>query len=112
VQLIEAIIKPNKLEAVKNAITKLGVLGMTALECKGFGRQLGHSERYRGPKMDAGFVPKLLLHIVVADKDKDNVVKAIVEAAHTGNVGDGKVFVIPVGEVTRIRTGETAENAL
>ena len=111
-QLIEAIIKPNKLEAVKNAMTKLGILGMTALECKGFGRQLGHSERYRGPKMDAGFVPKLLLHIVVADKDKDKVVKAIIEAAHTGNVGDGKVFVLPVGDVVRIRTGETAENAL
>ena len=111
-QLIEAIIKPNKLEAVKNAMTKLGILGMTALECKGFGRQLGHSERYRGPKMDAGFVPKLLLHIVVADKDKDKVVKAIIEAAHSGNVGDGKVFVLPVGDVVRIRTGETAENAL
>ena len=111
-QLIEAIVKPNKLEAVKTALTKLGVYGMTALECKVYGKQLGHSERYRGPKMDAGFVPKVLIHVVVADKDKDNVVKAIVEAAHTGNVGDGKVFVLPVGDVTRIRTGETAENAL
>ena len=111
-QLIEAVIKPNKLEAVKNALTKLGILGMTAFECKGFGRQLGHSERYRGPKMDAGFVPKVLIHVVVKDSDKDKVVKAIIEAAHTGNVGDGKVFVLPVGEATRIRTGETSESAL
>jgi len=111
-QMIEAVIKPNKLEAVKNALTKLGILGMTAFECKGFGRQLGHSERYRGPKMDAGFVPKVLIQVVIKDADKDKVVKAIIEAAHTGNVGDGKVFVLPVGEATRIRTGETAENAL
>ena len=111
-QLIEAVVKPNKLEAVKTALTKLGILGMTAFECKGFGRQLGHSERYRGPKMDAGFVPKVMLHVVVRDGDKDKVVSAIVEAARTGNVGDGKIFVLPVGEVVRIRTGDTAEAAL
>jgi nitrogen regulatory protein PII len=110
--LIEAIIKPNKLEVVKAALTKLGILGCTAVECKGFARQLGHNEKYRGPKMQAGFVPKVLLQIVVKDPDKDAVVAAIVEVARTGNVGDGKIFVIPVAEVIRVRTGETGESAL
>ena len=110
--LIEAIVKPNKLEALKGALTRIGILGMTAYECKGFGRQLGHSERYRGPKMDAGFVPKVLVHVCVRDQDKDMAVKAIVEAARTGNVGDGKIFVLPVLEAIRIRTGETADTAL
>lgn len=111
-QLVQAIIKPNKLEALKSALTKLGILGMTAVECKGFGRQLGHNERYRGPKLDAGFVPKVLLQIFVRDQDKDQAVKAITECARTGNVGDGKIIVLPIGEIIRIRTGETGDSAV
>jgi nitrogen regulatory protein PII len=110
--LIEAVVKPNKLEAIKSALLKLGIVGMTALECKGYGRQLGHSERYRGPKTDAGFVPKLLLRVCVKDSDKDGAVQAIVEAARSGNVGDGKIFVSPIAEVIRIRTSEKNEQAL
>jgi nitrogen regulatory protein PII len=110
--MIVAIVKPNKIEAVKIALVKMGILGMTALESKGFARQLGHNERYRGPKMDAGFVPKITLLIAVKDAEKDAAVKAIVEAAHTGGVGDGKIFVLPLPEVVRIRTGERNEAAL
>lgn len=110
--LILATIKPNKLEAVKAALIKLGVMGCTAVESKGFARQLGHNEKYRGPKMQAGFVPKVQLQIVIKDSDKDAVVNAIVECARTGNVGDGKIFVIPVGDAIRVRTGETGESAL
>jgi nitrogen regulatory protein PII len=111
-QLIIAIVKPNKVESVKAALVKLGVLGMTAIESKGFARQLGHSERYRGPKMDAGFVPKVSLFICVNDSDKDKAVNAIIEAARTGGVGDGKIFVWPMPEVIRIRTGERNEEAI
>jgi nitrogen regulatory protein PII len=110
--LIQAIVKPNKIEAVKAALTKLGILGMTAVECKGYGRQLGHNERYRGPKLDAGFVPKVLVEVVVRPEDKPAAVNAIIEAARTGNVGDGKIFVLPVAEVIRIRTGETDAAAI
>src|SRR2546421_6999096 len=94
-QMIEAVIKPHKLDAVKTALAKIGVLGVTAVECKGFGRQMGHSERYRGPKMDVGFVPKVLLKICVKDQDLDPTINAIVEAARSGNVGDGKIFAYP-----------------
>ena len=111
-QLIMAVVKPNKVEAVKTALVKLGILGMTAMESKGFARQLGHNERYRGPKMDAGFVPKISLFVCVKDSDKDNALNAIVEAARTGAVGDGKIFVFPLPEVIRIRTGERNEAAL
>ncbi len=111
-QLIMAVVKPNKVEAVKAALIKLGILGMTAIESKGFARQLGHNERYRGPKMDAGFVPKISLFICVKDSDKDGAVTAIVESARTGAVGDGKIFVFPLPEVVRIRTGERNEAAL
>lgn len=111
-QMIVAVVKPNKVEAVKVALVKMGILGMTAVESKGFARQLGHNERYRGPKMDAGFVPKITLFIAVKDAEKDGAVKAIAEAAHTGNVGDGKIFVLPMPEVVRIRTGERNEAAL
>ena len=111
-QMIEAVIKPHKLDAVKGALAKLGILGVTAVECKGFGRQMGHTERYRGAKMDVGFVPKILLKIVVKAVETNAAVSAIVEAARTGEVGDGKIFVYPIAEVVRIRTGERDEKAL
>ena len=111
-QMIEAVIKPHKLDAVKTALARLGILGVTAVECKGFGRQMGHTERYRGAKMDVGFVPKVLLKICVKSADAEGAVKAIAEAARTGEVGDGKIFVYSIESVTRIRTGEVNEQAL
>ncbi len=111
-EMIEAVIKPNKLDAVKTALAALGILGVTAVEVKGFGRQAGHTERYRGAKMDVGFVPKVMLQICVKNEERDNAVKAIVGAARTGEVGDGKIFVLPVAEVIRIRTGDRNEEAL
>jgi len=111
-QMIEAVIKPYKIEAVKQALAKIGILGVTAVECKGFGRQMGHTERYRGAKMDVGFVPKVMLKVCVKTEDVEKATTAIVEAAKTGEVGDGKIFVYPVARVIRIRTGETNEQAL
>lgn len=111
-QMIEAVIKPGKLDAVKTALAQLGILGMTAVECKGFGRQLGHTERYRGGKMDVGFVPKILLKICVKSSDTAKAVEAIGAAARTGAVGDGKIFVYPIEQSVRIRTGESGEIAL
>jgi nitrogen regulatory protein PII len=111
-QMIEAVIKPQKLDQVKNSLAKIGVLGATAVECKGYGRQMGHTERYRGAKMDVGFVPKILLKVCVTDESREPAVKAIVEAARTGEVGDGKIFVYPVSQVVRIRTGERDESAV
>jgi nitrogen regulatory protein PII len=111
-QMIEAVIKPHKIDAVKLALAKLGILGLTAVECKGFGRQMGHTERYRGAKMDVGFVPKILLKVCVKSEELDKAVTAIVEAARSGEVGDGKIFVHPISQVVRIRTGETDEQAL
>jgi nitrogen regulatory protein PII len=111
-QMIEAVIKPQKLDAVKSALAKLGILGVTAIECKGFGRQMGHTERYRGARMDVGFVPKVLLKVCVKEEDTDKAVAAIVESARTGAVGDGKIFIFPVAQVVRIRTGETNEQAV
>ena len=111
-QMIEAVIKPHKLDAVKTALAKMGILGVTAVECKGFGRQMGHTERYRGAKMDVGFVPKVLLKICVKSAETDKAVNVIAEAARTGEVGDGKIFVYPISNVVRIRTGETNEQAL
>src|SRR5215210_5966863 len=111
-QMIEAVIKPHKLDGVKPALAKLGIVGVTAIECKGFGRQMGHTERYRGAKMDVGFVPKVLLKVCVKEAEAQQAVSAIVESARTGEVGDGKIFVYPVGQVVRIRTGETNEQAL
>jgi nitrogen regulatory protein PII len=110
--MIMAVIKPNKIEAVKAALVKLGILGMTAVESKGFARQLGHNERYRGPKIDAGFVPKVSVLVCVNDLDKSKAVNAIIESARTGQVGDGKIFVWPVPEVIRIRTGDRDESAI
>ena len=111
-QMIEAVIKPQKLDAVKSGLAKLGILGVTAVECKGFGRQMGHTERYRGAKMDVGFVPKILLKIVVKSEEAEKAVQSIVENARTGEVGDGKIFVYPISKVVRIRTGETDAAAL
>ena len=111
-QMIETVIKPHRLDAVKGALAKLNILGVTAIECKGFGRQMGHTERYRGAKMDVGFVPKVLLKICVNDSDLDQAVNVIMEAARTGEVGDGKIFVFPISEVVRIRTGERNESAV
>jgi nitrogen regulatory protein PII len=111
-QMIEAVIKPHKLDAVKSELAKLGILGVTAVECKGFGRQMGHTERYRGAKMDVGFVPKVLLKVCVKGDDSAKAVEAITAAARTGEVGDGKIFVYPIAEVVRIRTGDRDEAAL
>jgi nitrogen regulatory protein PII len=111
-QMIEAVIKPHKVDAVKHALARIGILGVTAVECKGFGRQMGHTERYRGAKMDVGFVPKVLLKVCVKQEDVSRASTAIVEAARTGEVGDGKIFIHPVAEVIRIRTGEKNEQAL
>ena len=111
-QMIEAVIKPHKLDAVKTALAKIGILGVTAVECKGYGRQMGHTERYRGAKMDVGFVPKILLKICVKSDESARAVESIVEAARTGEVGDGKIFVYPIAGVYRIRTGEKNEMAL
>ena len=111
-QMVEAVIKPHRIDAVKAALAKLGILGVTAVECKGFGRQMGHTERYRGAKMDVGFVPKVLLKICVKSEDVEKATRAIVESARSGEVGDGKIFVYPVSHVIRIRTGEADEQAL
>ena len=111
-QMIEAVIKPVKLDAVKTALARVGILGVTAVECKGFGRQMGHTERYRGARMDVGFVPKVLLKLIVRSDELDKAIKAIVDAARSGEVGDGKIFVHPISQVVRIRTGETNEQAL
>jgi nitrogen regulatory protein PII len=111
-QMIEAVIKPHKIDEVKQALAKMGVLGVTAMECKGFGRQMGHTERYRGAKMDVGFVPKVLIKVCVKSEDLEKATAAIIETARTGEVGDGKIFIYPVAQVIRIRTGETNEQAL
>lgn len=111
-KLIRSIIKPFKLDDVKDALTELGVSGMTVYEVKGYGRQKGHSELYRGAEYQIDFVPKVLLEVVVQNKIADDVVNAIAKAAKTGKIGDGKIFVIPVEKSVRIRTGETDESSL
>ena len=110
--MIESIIKPSSIDGIKAKLAGLGILGMTALECKGFGKQKGHTERYRGGRMDVGFVPKVTLKVAVKAEDLDKAVEAITSAARTGNVGDGKVFVYSLAKVVRIRTGETDNEAL
>lgn len=109
---IEAIIKPFKLDEVKDAISELGIQGMTVSEVKGFGRQKGHTEIYRGAEYVVDFLPKIKIELVVKDEDVAKVVDAIVKGAKTGRIGDGKIFVIPLEEIIRIRTGETGENAI
>jgi nitrogen regulatory protein P-II 1 len=109
---IEAIIKPFKLDDVKEALTELGVIGMTVTEVRGFGRQKGHTELYRGSEYTIDFLPKVKIELVVADPMVEKVVAAIAAAARTGSIGDGKVFVMPMGEAIRIRTGEKGESAI
>ncbi len=111
-KLITAIIKPFKLEAVKEALTQVGVEGMTVSEVKGFGRQKGHPEVYRGSEYTVDFLPKIKLEVVVADEIKEKVVAAIVNSAKTGKIGDGKVFISPVDDVIRIRTDEHGDKAV
>jgi nitrogen regulatory protein P-II 1 len=111
-KLIIAIIKPFKLEEVKDALTAVGVEGMTVTEAKGFGRQKGHTEMYRGNEYTVDFLPKVRLEIAVADEVAGKAVDAILKAAKTGKIGDGKVFVTNVDEVVRIRTDERGESAL
>ncbi len=109
---IEAIIKPFKLEEVKDALASIEVTGMTVNEVKGYGRQQGHSELYRGAEYVVDFLPKIRLDVVVADENVDKVIATIVEAAKTGKIGDGKIFVTNVEKVVRIRTGEENEDAI
>lgn len=109
---IEAIIKPFKLEDVKSVLAALGVQGLTVTEVKGFGRQKGHTEIYRGSEYAVDFLPKIKIELVLADAQVAAVVEAIVKSAQTGKIGDGKIFVSPVESVLRIRTGETGEQAV
>ena len=109
---VEAIIKPFKLEEVKEALANVGIKGLTVIEVKGFGRQKGHKELYRGAEYEIEFLPKVKLEVIVPESELENVVEAIVSSARTGRLGDGKVFVSPVEEVVRIRTGERGEEAI
>jgi len=109
---IEALIRHFKLEEIKDALTRLGVKGMTVSEVRGFGRQKGHTEMYRGTEYTVDFVPKIKLEVVVADADVKSVVDAIVGAARTGQVGDGKIFIAELSNVVRIRTGESGDSAI
>jgi nitrogen regulatory protein P-II 1 len=109
---IEAIIKPFKLEDVKDGLAELGITGMTVSEVKGYGRQQGHSELYRGAEYVVDFVPKIKLELVVSADEVDNVVNTIIENTKTGKIGDGKIFVSDIDKIVRIRTGETDENAI
>ena len=111
-KLIKAVIKPFKLEEVKDALSEIGVEGMTVSEVKGFGRQKGHTEIYRGSEYTVDFLPKVKIEIGVADDLTDKVVDAIVGAAQTGKIGDGKIFILPMEECVRIRTGEKGDDAL
>ncbi|MCH7865674.1 MAG: P-II family nitrogen regulator [Proteobacteria bacterium] len=111
-KLVMAIIKPFKLDAVREALTELGVQGLTVSEVKGFGRQKGQTEIYRGAEYAIEFVPKVRLDIVIDDAEVERVVEAIRDAANTEKIGDGKIFVLDVGQAMRIRTGETGSDAL
>jgi nitrogen regulatory protein P-II 1 len=109
---IEAVIKPFKLDEVREALSEIGVNGLTVTEVKGFGRQKGHTELYRGAEYVVDFLPKIKLELVVADDMVDAAVEAVIKSAHTGKIGDGKIFVSSVEQVIRIRTGETGEAAV
>ena len=111
-KLVTAIIKPFKLDEVKEALEAYGITGMTVSEVSGYGRQRGHSEVYRGAEYAVDFVPKLRLEVVVEDLDAGSVVDVIVKTAHTGRIGDGKVWVLPIDDIVRVRTGEHGEGAL
>jgi nitrogen regulatory protein PII len=111
-KLLKCIVRPSALEKVKTALGQLGVMGMTVSEVKGFGRQKGHKEVYRGAEYNIDFTPKIEMEIVVAGDQAEKVIDAVKNAAFTGRIGDGKIFVIPVEEVVRIRTGETGDSAI
>ena len=111
-KLITAVIKPFKLDAVREALSEIGVQGITVTEVKGFGRQKGHTELYRGAEYVVDFLPKTKLEVAVADDQVDSVVESISKAAHSGKIGDGKIFVSSLEQVVRIRTGESGEEAL
>ena len=109
---IEAIIKPFKLEEVKDALAEIGVVGMSVSEVKGFGRQKGHTEIYRGSEYTVDFLPKVKIETVVSDNQVDDAIAAITKSANTGKIGDGKIFVMPIEQAVRIRTGDKDEEAL
>ena len=109
---IEAIIKPFKLDEVKNALTKIGVRGMTVTEVKGFGRQRGHTEVYRGAEYKIDFIPKVKIELIITEEMVAQVIETIERASKTGKIGDGKIFLLPVEEVIRIRTGEQGRDAI
>ncbi len=109
---IEAIIKPFKLDEVKEALGEIGIQGLTVSEVKGFGRQKGHTDLYRGAEYVVDFLPKIKLEVVIPEELVSKVVEAVKQSAKTGKIGDGKIFVTPVDEAVRIRTGETGENAI
>jgi nitrogen regulatory protein P-II 2 len=111
-KLVTAIIKPFKLDDVRDALAEVGVQGITVTEVKGFGRQKGHTELYRGAEYVVDFLPKVKLEIAIDDKMVDRVIEAIIKAARTDKIGDGKIFVFDLGQVVRIRTGETGKDAL
>ena len=111
-KLVTAIIKPFKVEEVRTSLEKIGVSGMTMTEVKGFGRQKGHTELYRGAEYTIDFLPKIKLEIAISDDMVESVKESIIEAAASGKIGDGKIFISPIEEVVRIRTGETDEEAL
>lgn len=109
---IEAVIKPFKLDEVREALSEIGVTGLTVTEVKGFGRQKGHTELYRGAEYVVDFLPKIKIELVISDNQVDSAMEAIIKAARTGKIGDGKIFVSTVEQVVRIRTGETGEEAV
>ncbi|WP_121627200.1 P-II family nitrogen regulator [Poseidonibacter antarcticus] len=109
---IEAVIKPFKLEDVKDALTEAGITGMTVSDVKGYGRQQGHSELYRGAEYVVDFLPKIKLELIVSDENVDSTIKLITESAKTGKIGDGKIFVSSIEKIVRIRTGEEDEEAI
>ena len=111
-KLVTAIVKPFRLDDVRNALSEVGIQGMTVSEVKGFGRQRGHTELYRGAEYVVDFLPKAKIEVAVSDEMVERVVEAVVEAAKTGKVGDGKIFVTDLEQVWRIRTGETGDSAL
>ena len=111
-KLVTAIIKPFKLDEVREALAGVGIQGMTVSEVKGFGRQKGHTELYRGAEYTVDFLPKLRIELAVTDALVEQAIEALCQAAHTGKIGDGKIFVLDVGQAVRIRTGETGEAAL
>jgi nitrogen regulatory protein P-II 1 len=112
IHIVTAIVKPHRVEAVKDAVRDLGVQGMTITEAKGFGRQGGHTETYRGAEYEVSFVPKVKVEVVCPTEDAEKAASAIAEAARTGKIGDGKIWLMPVERVVRIRTGEMGADAL